>query len=87
MKKVLPVLGAVMLAISSCTTPVSQLGPLDREPPTEPSNTRQFQQPIEELFSAEIVNRQEVALHYPPLMYLAMVGFFADPAAADSMGF
>ena len=87
MKKVLPVLGAVVLAISSCTTPVSQLGPLDREPPTEPSNTRQFQQAIEELSSEEIVNRQEVALHYPPLMYLAMVGFFADPAATERMGF
>lgn len=87
MRKMLPLLGVAVLAITSCTTPVSQLGPLDREPPREQSNTLQWQQPVEELSSEEIVIRQEVALHYPPLMFLAMVGLFSDPSTTESMGF
>ncbi|MGX1750687.1 hypothetical protein [Glutamicibacter protophormiae] len=87
MKKMLPLLGAVILALTSCTTPVSQLGPLDREPPRQQSNTLQLQQPVEESSTEEIAHRQEVALHYPPLMYLAMVGISSDPTAMDGIGF
>ncbi|RBM00053.1 hypothetical protein C1H84_13050 [Glutamicibacter soli] len=87
MKKMLPLLGAVILALTSCTTPVSQLGPLDRESPRQQSNTLQFQQPVEESSPEEIAHRQEVALHYPPLMYLAMVGISSDPTAMDGIGF
>lgn len=83
----LPLLGAVILALTSCTTPVSQLGPLDRESPRQQSNTLQFQQPVEESSPEEIAHRQEVALHYPPLMYLAMVGISSDPTAMDGIGF
>ncbi|QRQ78968.1 hypothetical protein [Glutamicibacter protophormiae] len=87
MRKMMPLLGAAVLALTSCTTPVSELSPVDREFSNLGSDNIQYRQPIAELSSEEKLEQQEAAMTFPPLMYLAVVGLHSTAGSEESMGF
>lgn len=61
----MPLLGAAVLALTSCTTPVSELSPVDREFSNLGSDNIQYRQPIAELSSEEKLEQQEAAMTFP----------------------